>query len=68
MIMMLVFLGSSSLSRLCMPDILIVIQNLSCILKTHYVIRRLDRACSTTAFASEPPGAVNGGAEKEKEY
>jgi hypothetical protein len=55
----LFFLGGSSLSRLCMPDRAIVFQQLSCILKKHYCIRRLG-ACSTTAFASEPPGAGKG--------
>jgi hypothetical protein len=51
------FWGGSSLGRLCMPDRVIVFQSLSCILKKHYFIRRLEGACSTAAFASEPPGA-----------
>src|SRR3990172_7732068 len=53
----LIFLGASSLSRLCMPDRVFVFQWVSRILKKPYLIRPSEGACSTTAFASEPPGA-----------
>jgi hypothetical protein len=73
MIEMLVFLGGSSLSRLCMPLCLSPYQSRSacpaalplrpCCFKLLY-LRATVTAYSTAAFASEPPGA----GEKQKDY
>jgi len=40
-----------------MPDRVYIFQQVSGILMKHYCIRHSEGACSTTAFASKPPGA-----------